>query len=115
MIGFFFIIDATLLDRYYVSAMLCVREYYLVAIIQAVMVLQAVIQQWNVDEAKIPDIHSLTPDLQKVWDDVKALKWDTYANVVVGNGEILSGLLYEKGVSHTIEVIIETYLRKCGR
>lgn len=85
------------------------------AIIQAVIALQGVIQQWKLDETKIPDFQTLSPSLQEVWKDTKELNWSSYTNLLVGNGDTLSQLLYEKGIASTIEVVIETYLRKCGK
>ena len=46
---------------------------------------------------------------------MKELNWDSYLSLLVGNGDTLSQLLYEKGIASTIEVVIETYLRKCGK
>ena len=105
----------TILDRYYGSAMLYVREYYLMAIIQAIIAIQGVIQQWKLDETRIHDYQTLSPSLQGVWKDVKELNWDSYLSLLVGNADTLSQLLYEKGIASTIEVVIETYLRKCGK
>ena len=94
--------------------MLYVREYYLMAITQAVMVIQGVIYQQRLDETRISDHSTLSPSLFEIWNDIKRMNLSSYVNHLVGTGELLSRVLYEKGIVTAIEMIIETYLRKWG-
>ena len=96
-------VDATLNDRYYASAILYSREYYLKAIFDSLLTLHTVIEQWHIDPSSIPDYSSMSSDLAKM-----------YSDIMVANGDQLKELLVTKGVESAVEALVETYLRKCG-
>ena len=107
-------VDATLNDRYYASAILYSREYYLKAIFDSLLTLHTVIEQWHIDPSSIPDYSSMSSDLAKMWSDINAMEWSKYSDIMVANGDQLKELLVTKGVEGAVEALVETYLRKCG-
>lgn len=101
-------------DRYYASAILYSREYYLKAIFDSLLTLHTVIEQWHIDPSSIPDFASLSPDLAKMWSDIETMGWSKYSDIMVANGDQLKKLLVTKGIEGAVEALVETYLRKCG-
>ena len=103
------------MDRFYVTAIKCIYEYYLQAILTAFIVIQTVLEQHTVDCSHESLLRDVSPDLVKLWKEVEQLHMSKHFNVAVGAGDMVANILREKGVIAAVEALVETYLRKSGR
>lgn len=102
------------MDRYYASAIMCINEYYLQAIINAFIVIQATLEQVPVDRPRESLLQDLHPDLLALWTSLEELHLSRHFNVAVGASDMIAVILQEKGVIAAVEALVETYLRKSG-
>ena len=103
------------MDRFYVTAIKCIYEHYLQAILTAFLVIQAVLEQYSVERSRESLLGDLSPSLVKLWNEIEQLHISKHFNVAVGAGDMVAKLLQEKGVIAAVEALVETYLRKSGK